>query len=452
MALGTSEKANKNYLAKVVSLGVPVKHPNADRLQGFVIDGNRIWTDMTRHTGQLGIYFPIECKLNEGLLSRLNLYRESERNVDENVKGYFEHTGRVKALKLRGEPSEGFFLTLEEVIQGLGEEDIDISAVGTEFDTWNGQVICEKYIPPSSRTQGSGLPKGRQPVTRVSRLVENQFRFHEDTAQLKKNLHKIQPHDIISNTYKLHGTSFVVSKVLVKRTLKWWERILLWFGASIRTEEYDVVYSSRGVIKNEYFDKVHNHFYGVDLWGDIKDVVQDMTLKGISLYGEAVGYTSTGKPIQGGYDYGYRCPKAGETYTEGVHFGIYIYRITITNVDGQKVELSWGQIREYCNKFGLKHVPELYYGRASGIDSAVANAVNFEERFLEHLTNTYLEKDCHMCNTKVPAEGCVIRKDDLFNFEAYKLKAFRFLEKESKDLDKGEVDLETAETIADVPA
>lgn len=445
MALGRSSKANSNYLAKIVALGVPVKHPNADRLQGFIIDGNRVWTDLTRHTGELGVYFPLECKLNEGLLSRLNLYRDGERDVDTNVKGYFDKHGRVKALKLRGEPSEGIFLTLEEVIQGLGEEDVTIDEVGVEFDMWGAQVICEKYIPPVTRSTTQGEPRSRE--KRISRLVDNQFRFHEDTAQLKKNLHKIQPDDNISITYKLHGTSFVVSKILVKRTLSWWQKILLWFGVPIVTEEYDVVYSSRGVVKNEYFDKVHNHFYGVDLWADIRDVVKDKTINGISFYGEAVGYTSTGRMIQGGYDYGYVCPRAAEEYKEGKHFGVYIYRITITNVDGQKFELSWGQIKEYCDKYGLQHVPEIYYGRANDVSSVVSNAVNWPDRFLEHLTSAHLEKDCYMCISKVPAEGIVVRKDNLFEFEAYKLKAFRFLEKESATLDTGEQDMETAETV-----
>ncbi len=297
-----------------------------------------------------------------------------------------------------------------------------------------------------------GLPgEPRNKTKRVSRMVEGQFRLHEDTAQLKKNLHKLNPHDIISITYKLHGTSFVVSKVLVKRALKWYERLLRWFGVKIQEEEYDVVYSSRSVIKNEYLNKVNNHFYGVDLWGDVKDAVHEKTLKGITLYGEAVGYTSTGRPIQGGYDYGFKAPNSIEEYKEGIHFGTYIYRITITNVDGQKVELSWGQIKEYCDKYGLQHVPEIYYGTALSVSPVVSNAINWHDRFLEVLTAGYLERECHMCTNKVPAEGIVVRKDNLFDFEAYKLKSFKFLERETKELDKGEVDMETAETVTDEP-
>ena len=445
MALGTSDKANKNYLAKIVALGVPIRHPNADRLQGFIIDGNRIWTDLTRHTGELGVYFPLECKLNEGLLSRLNLYRDGEKNVDTNVKGYFEKSGRVRAVRLRSEPSEGFFLTLEEVIQALGEEDISILNVGTEFDMWGGQVICEKYIPPSHMRGEPGEPRNK--TKRISRMVEGQFRLHEDTAQLKKNMHKLESGTNISITYKMHGTSFVVANVLVKRTLRWYERLARWCGVNVQEEEYDIVYSSRSVIKNEYLNKVSNHFYGVDLWGDVKDALHGKTLKGVTLYGEAVGYTSTGRPIQGGYDYGFKAPRANEEYKEGVHFGTYIYRITLTNVDGQKIELSWSQVKEYCSKYGLRHVPEIYCGTAITVSPVVCNAINWHDRFLEVLTAGYLEKECYMCTNKVPAEGVVVRVDRLFDFEAYKLKSFKFLERETKELDKGEVDMETAEAI-----
>lgn len=448
MSIHVSEKANRNYLAKIVSLGVPVKHPNANKLQGFIIDGSRIWVDLSRQTGDLGVYFPLECKLNEGLLSRLNLYRDETKNIDVTIKGYFESKGRVRAVKFRGEPSEGFFLTLEEVMQALGDADVDISNVGEEFDMWGQERICEKYIPTRFYCDKITRSARSVPKARKSRLKEGQFRFHDDTVQLRKNMHEIEPHDYVSHTDKLHGTSFVVSKILTQRKLTIWERILRWFGAKIQEEEYDTIYSSRGVIKNEYFDKINNHYYGVDLWGDIKDILHEKAIKGLTFYGEAVGYTSSGAAIQKGYDYGFLRPD-GHGYTEGLNFGIYIYRITLTNVDGQKTELSWGQIKQYCDKYGIKHVPERYYGRAKDWRSDIVVDDNWRDNFLAALQTEYLEKDCHLCRNKVPGEGIVLRVDDLFNFKAYKLKSFRFLEKESTELDEGEIDIETNESTTE---
>ena len=48
-----------------------------------------------------------------------------------------------------------------------------------------------------------------------------------------------------------------------------------------------------------------------------------------------------------------------------------------------------------------------------------------------------------MCDESVPEEGVVIRKEKLIGCESYKVKSFRFLEWETKALDKGEVDVES---------
>ena len=53
---------------------------------------------------------------------------------------------------------------------------------------------------------------------------------------------------------------------------------------------------------------------------------------------------------------------------------------------------------------------------------------------------------CPHNRNEVPAEGVVLRIDHLETAECYKLKNFAFLERETKLLDKGEMDLETAQS------
>ncbi len=53
----------------------------------------------------------------------------------------------------------------------------------------------------------------------------------------------------------------------------------------------------------------------------------------------------------------------------------------------------------------------------------------------------YNEKDCFMCKNKLPEEGVVIRVEGL-DLEAYKQKSSKFFELETKELDKGEVNIE----------
>jgi len=64
-------------------------------------------------------------------------------------------------------------------------------------------------------------------------------------------------------------------------------------------------------------------------------------------------------------------------------------------------------------------------------------------QFIEEAAKKFTDKDCYLCNNKVPEEGMVLRKESLFGFESYKLKSFRFLEYETAMLDEGKVDMES---------
>lgn len=52
-----------------------------------------------------------------------------------------------------------------------------------------------------------------------------------------------------------------------------------------------------------------------------------------------------------------------------------------------------------------------------------------------------MEKNSPDCVNKVPHEGLVIKKDDMIA-RAWKLKCFAFLNKEQKELDAGEENIE----------
>jgi hypothetical protein len=69
----------------------------------------------------------------------------------------------------------------------------------------------------------------------------------------------------------------------------------------------------------------------------------------------------------------------------------------------------------------------------------------FNEAVIKLLEEKYLEKYCEFCGNRVPSEGIVLRIDKLFNFDAYKLKSFAFMELESKHLDDNVIDIESEE-------
>jgi hypothetical protein len=436
---------NENYAATVVELKTFVDLPNCDNVKAALIFGNSVIVDKKSPIGEVGLFFPVETALSPEFLSNNNLYRKPEfGNVDANKKGFFEQHGRVKAVKFRGHKSEGFYVPLSS-LDYLATDTVDKHCtagctlfdleVGMVFDAIGDHEICKKYIargnPAGKNSPAQKMAKFRDQIT------ENQFRFHFDTTNLRRNIDKINPEDWISITDKWHGTSVVISNVLIKRQLPWYEKLLKRIGVSIQESKYGVIYSSRKVIKGiDGKNYQGNGYYEDDIYGIVAKEVQDLIPKGFTLYGEIAGYTPSGQPIQKGYHY--ECQVGSHRFL--------VYRITSTNADGQTLELSWPQRIEFCRKYGLEHVQTLYYGKAESI-YLLSGEIDWHERLLEVLEKTYIrEKMCPYNNNEVPAEGIVVQVDGLNEARAYKLKNFRFLERESKELDKGEVDLETAQS------
>jgi len=435
--LTKSNNHNPNYLAKVVSLKGLKKHSNADRLQVVDIDFQTVITGMDAKDGDVCVFFPPESKISLDFLSVTNSLRNKESNVDKSKQGFFDDNCRVRVMKLRGEKSMGYLVPIDQVIMWSGYDDAG-GTVGQEFDTVNGKLLVEKY--QIKKKVGPQARQGKKP--KVSRLVDGQIHLHADTENLRRNIDKINPEDTISITYKTHGTSWWVSNVLVKRELSNVEKVIKWLGLPVQELEYDLVYGSRKVVKNSNMNdpKQKDHFFGYDLWEKIKDEVGDKIPKGYTLYGEMLGYDHNGGYIQKGFDYG--CA-VGDHKLE-------VYRITQTTPDGLVTELSYPQIADFCERNDL-NPPALFYhggafswGKFNGItDGSPSDEDQWRSGLIKDLERNYNEKDCFMCNNKVPEEGIVVRKESLFNFEAYKLKSFNFLERETKELDSGESDIES---------
>jgi RNA ligase len=423
-----------NYLARVVTLPALRKHSNADRLQCVSILGNNVITGLTAKEGELYVYFPLECAINTDFLKFTNSFANPEDNADGKTKGFFGHHGRVKALKLRGERSEGYIVPVTEINRWLGTEAITYLDDGQDFDSVNGKILCEKYINRQELIDAEKAAradnKRNKKTVRTSKLVENQFRLSPDTEALKRNMHKIKPDDIITISYKYHGCNTSIGKVICRKPLTFWNRVAKFLGAEVVETHTDLVYASRRVVKNAYADKQSAHYYDTDVWGHIADIYKDAIKPGVTLYGEIVGKTPTGQWIQKDYDYG------TDDKAE-----LIVYRITLTNGAGDVFEFSTNQVTDYCKKMGLKRAEVFYHGVAKDLFPNVTLDDHWHDNYLKALSDKYLEGDCHICKNKVPAEGVVLTRDGDY-FEPFKLKAFRFLERESKELDSGTVNIE----------
>lgn len=420
---------NPNYAITVVEIKNIYPLENSDFLNGTLIFGNQVIVSKDVKIGDVGLFIPVETQLSTDFCSYNNLFRDSTLNQDTEKKGYIEENRRIRAVKLRGNRSEGLFTSLE-ALEYLKLGTKDKLQIGDEFDHLYNKEICKKYVI-KTKTCSNNNSKTK----RSNKLVDGQFKFHEDTSQFGKNVYKFNPHDLISITYKIHGTSGISSYVLCKKPLKWYDRFAGSLGINIKETEYDYIYSSRRVIKNPELNPNAQHFYNEDIWGLAHKELEPFLKKGMTIYYEIAGFLPDGGYIQKGYDYG----------CEPNNFKIFIYRITQTNEDGQVFEYSMRQVQDFCRLYHLNPVPLMFYGKAKDLlDGEKFLETEWEDKFLAKLQEKYNDKDCYICQNKVPEEGVVIRKESL-ELEAYKLKSPKFYEWETKQLDKGEVNIEDDE-------
>ena len=152
-----------NYAVVVVEIKTLVPLEKLDNVQATPIMGQQVIIGKDVNVGDIGLYFPVESQLSKEFLSNNNLYRDKTLNIDTEKGGYFD----VKSSELK---------------------------LQDEFDELNDIEICKKYVVKATRTEGTpGSKKDRTVNDKMrDKLVENQFKFHEDTSLLYKNLFKIK--------------------------------------------------------------------------------------------------------------------------------------------------------------------------------------------------------------------------------------------------------------------
>ncbi len=442
MKLIKSKKASENYLSKIIKVDNFRKHndPSVERLKCTTIDGFNIITGIESEPG-LYVYFPALSQINSDFLSYANLYRHKELNKDPEQSGMFEDNGRVKAIKLRGELSEGFILPLtilENYIVSVTNKELKDVKEGTEFDVveHDGKEfwISKKYVAKRQYSRKTNLSSGKtryKVPKRLDKVREDQFRFHYTTVLIKKCPFVLSPESLIQMSYKIHGTSGISAYVLCHQALNWKQKIAKWLTRE-SFDKYDYIYSSRTVIKNKYYNpEVGSGYYSYDIWAEADKIVRPHLERGQTAYYEIVGFLPNGSYIQKGYDYGCVPPKAGEAFISEKHFKVRIYRITYTNVDGKVIEYTPLQVQQWCNNVGLIPVEECYFGKAKDLYPDIDVSNHWNENFIERLsndTNFYMELDSPHCKNKVPHEGLVIKPLERLG-SAFKLKSFKFLSK-----------------------
>lgn len=437
-------------------------HPNADRLQLLDVFGTTTTVGLDVAVGDMGIYFPTDLQLSIEYCVANHLCRKNPLDGTADS-GYMDGDKRnVTAIKLRGERSDGIYVPLSS-LETFGN--ISKLKAGDTIDTFNEHLICEKYIPRSNKHAISRSESGKPSKKKAQAPIAPLFTEHVDTSQLAYNLSAFKPGDEIEITLKMHGTSQRTAYVPVLKGYKrtFWDWLFRRQGKPVY--EYDYVSGTRRTILNDY----EGGFYGSNTFRkQHADAFVGKLWKGETVYYEVVGFTDTGAPIMGDcqnkklndkefvkqygettrFSYGcepistpalYKAPEMAEHLPAKPQSDLYVYRMTMTNEDGDVVEYTPDFMRYRCEQMGVKTVPVFakgqilvnnceqpyinYHNYTTGANSLIS-ITNVGE-CVQYVAEQFYDGPDPIGKSHV-REGVVVRILNRPKFTAYKHKNFSF--------------------------
>ena len=409
------------YVTRIKNLR---KHSNADRLLCGECFGNTVIVGLDTQPEELGVYFPVDGKLGVEYAQKNDLLRRKDQDGNP-AGGYLDLDKRnIKALKLRGEKSDGLFMPLSSLSDFTNISKLKEGDTITQLD---GVTICEKYIPVRKKSSASigGGNRTRKRKAPISPL----FMEHADTEQLPYNLSAFYAGDLVEITLKMHGTSQRTGYLPVlygyKRSLL--DRLLRRFGVPVY--DWGYVTGTRRVVLDTY----DGGFYGSNAFREQHAKIFEGKLhKGETVYYEVVGFTDDGTPIMSSCDnkkvgdkefvkqygkqtvFSYGCSPNG---VDAPKSDLYVYRMTMTNEDGDVVEYSPYFMRYRCEQMGVKCVPLLWAG--------IIPENDFPGDWIKDMAERYYDGADPVGKSHV-REGVVCRIVNRPKFTAYKHKNFAF--------------------------
>ena len=421
------------YVAYITKLKNLRPHPNADRLQLAEAFGNTICVGLEYTSDMLVVYFPTDGQLSEKFCEVNNLVRKKGPN-GENIGGYMDPEKRnVTTIRLRGEKSDGLALPLSCL--DYCYPDVKGGAAmmlneGDTIDIINGNEICRKYIPmrkvnENVRAYGNYVRKKKAPIAPL-------FVEHADTEQLAYNLDAFKPGDHIEISLKMHGTSQRTGYLPVlkgyKRSLM--DRILRHEGTPIY--DWGYVTGTRRVV----LDNFDGGFYGSNKFReDHAKKFEGKLWKGETAYYEVVGYMSPDTPIMSVGDNGRLNDKEfvkqygkTTTFSYGCEPGeseVYVYRMTMTNEDGDVVEYTPEFMRYRCEQMAIKAVPVFWSGIIPEHPASKDDPTISAGEWVRNKAELFYDGPDPIGRTHV-REGVVVRIINQPKFSAYKHKNFSF--------------------------
>lgn len=387
------------YCGYITRLKNVRKHPNADRLQLGECFGNTVVVGLEYIENQLGVYFPVDGQLSPEFCAAHDLVRRKDENGNP-AGGYLDPDKRnIKAVKLRGEKSDGLFLPITCLANFTTISDLKDGDTVTQY----GDVeICRKYIPKrKSGTYHGGGKKGKAKASFAPTFFE-----HVDTDQLAYHLSDFKHGDVVELTLKMHGTSGRTGYLPLVIGHEdsygcWLGNAIAKMSARLRGKpdpeprhdgpeitKYGYVTGTRRVVLDTKHD---GGFYSDNAFRrEMAQKFEGKLRKGEVVYYEIVGFVNKDTPIMASVknskikdkeftkQYGeetvfsYGCdpngdwipvPAAADEFVgtpddmRPPKCEVYVYRMTQVNEDGDVFELSPDQMRHRCEQMGVKYVP-----------------------------------------------------------------------------------------------
>lgn len=406
------------YKAIVCELKNVRRHSGADRLNVANVLGNQIIVGLDNYEGQLGCLFPVDGQISEQFAKAGDLVRRKAPDGTA-AGGLFDQNRRVRAQRLRGEKSEGFWTPIES-FKFTGYK-LDKLKVGFEFDELNGVPLCNKYV-----TQATLNARAKQ-AGRQARNELKMFRKHFETEQFRNVAEKIPAGALLIITEKQHGTSHRMANVLDGKKLGRLMGWLYWKLGKQAPKQWTYLHGSRNIIldgglNDPYYNSQFRQMAVKKLDGNLH--------KGEVVYLEIVGYINDTTPIMPVHNAAKTKDKELiKTYGKDIVYRYgnvpgqcspAVYRIVMTNEDGIQTELSWEQVKRRCKELNIPTVPEviapfIYDGNATMLRK-VCESLSVGPSLLDP---THIR------------EGVCIRIESESMFSIAKLKNFSFLEMES---------------------
>lgn len=349
------------YCGYVVELHGLRKHSNADRLQCVTVFGNNVIVDLSYYENQKAVFFPVGGQLDQTFAAQSQLLRNEPG-------GYMDPDKRnIKAIRIRGEKSEGLLLPIESLSPYV---DVGTLHVGDEITTLGGTEICKKYIPyvPRKNVRKSGTGNNsKQEKEKKDASTFPLFKQHKDTKVLAFCQNAFKPGDKCIISLKMHGTSARTScslKVTPKKQRLYHK--LFHIKPNQIDKEWKTVSGTRRVILTDFEN--NRGYYGEHTFRrPYHDFFSSRLEKGETVYYEIVGYINETTPIMGSANTSkLKDKEIKKLYGDQMEFSygcekgkndIYVYRMTLTNEDGYVVEYPDWLMRLRCEQMGVKAVP-----------------------------------------------------------------------------------------------